>query len=165
MLRHLLILVVVGFFPCSALATIQEPDLLILEGKRIFTYSLFRLDKVFPDITFPEFEEISTANRKGYTATWATFQKHLYLVGLEARIAGKDKLLGNSDIILGHHFPLKVTNWSGTIVQTERSSSLDVDTMTWTDITETTTIIVKKGVVTDTKVAIERKPRDDTDKQ
>ena len=98
MVRYLLIVVAISCFPCSALATIQESDLVILEGQRIYTYSLPSLETVFSDITFPKFEMISTANRKGYRATWATFQKQLYLVGLEARVAGKKELLRNKDI-------------------------------------------------------------------
>ncbi len=159
MFHYSLMVVAVSCFPCSALATIQESDLVILEGQQLYTHSIPSLDKVFPDITFPKFEMISTGNRKGYRATWATFQKRLYLVGLEARVVRKKKLQRNNDIIPRHNFPLKVTDWSGTIIQIGRSSSLDADTMTWTDITETTTVTVKKGVVTNTKVAIERKPR------
>ena len=158
MVRHLLIVVAICSIPCSALATTQEQDLLILEGQHIHTYSLPRLDEAFPAIRFPEFEMISTANRKGYRATWATFQKQLYLVGLEARVTGKKHMLRNNDILPGHPFPLKVADWSGMIIQTDRSSSWNGET--WTDITETTTITVKKGVVTGTKVATERKPRD-----
>lgn len=159
MVRHLLLFVIISFISRSALGTIQEQDLLILEGQRIYTYKLPSLDEAFPCITFPKFTMISTANYKGYRATWATFQKQLYLVGLEAHVVGKKKLSRNTDIIPEHSFPLKVTHWSGTIVKTERRSSLGPETMTWTDITETTTITVTKGVVTDTTVTIKRKPR------
>ena len=155
---NLLMLIAFGLFPSSALSTIQERDLLILEGQRIYTNSI-RLHDAFPDIKFPEFSMISTANWGGYRATWATFQKQLYLVGLEARVDGMKKLSRNNEIIPKHSFPLKVTTWSGSVVQVERSSSLDVDTMNWTDITETTTISVKNGVVKDTKVTVDRKPR------
>lgn len=137
---------------------------MILEGKRVYTYSLIRIDEVFPDITFPEFEMISTANRKGYSTTWATFRKQLYLVGIEGRVAGRDELVGNNDILPDHQFPLKVTKWSGKIVQIDRSSSLDVDTMILTDITETTTITVKNGLVTNTSIKVERSPRKSEDK-
>lgn len=159
MSSNLLLLIAFGLFPSSSLSTIQEEDLLILEGQRIYTHSLPPLEKAFPDITFPEFEWQSTANRKGYRATWATFQKQLYLVGLEAHVPGKVEPLRNSALTPGRLFPLKVTGWSGSIVDIEKSSSLDVDTMNWTDITETTTITIKNGVVKDTKVTVEEIPR------
>lgn len=160
MTRALLCLFVIAWVSRSAIATEQEQDLLILEGQHIYTYDLPRLDEAFPDLTFPEFEMISTANRKGYRATWATFQNHLYLVGLEARVDGKRKqgLLRNNQIIAKRKFPLKVTLWSGKIVQTENSSSLDIETMKGTDILETTTIIVKDGAVTKTAITVTRNP-------
>jgi len=83
----------------------------------------------------------------------------IILVGIEARVAEKKELLRNNDIIPGHNFPLKVTAWSGTIIQTERNSSLDVETMTWTDSTEKTTITVNKGLIAHTKHAVKQKKR------
>lgn len=160
MILQLLIVVAMAGFCCPALDTPQEPDLLILEGQRIYTSSLPSLEEALPDITFPEFTMISTANYKGYRATWATFQKQLYLVGLEGRVEGNDDLLRNHDLVPEHSFPIKVTGWSGEIVQTNRSSSLDGETRKWTDIEKTTTITVEKGMVTDTSVAVTRKPRD-----
>lgn len=112
MVRHLLIAAAICCIPGSAFATIQESDLVILEGQHIYADSPPSLEEVFPDIKFPEFEMISTANRKGYRATWATFQKRLYLVGLEARVAGNKELLRNNELIPGHDFPLKVTRGS-----------------------------------------------------
>jgi hypothetical protein len=164
MAGRLLLLLVLSFIPCPVLATGQESDLVILEGKRFYTYSLARIEEVFPDISFPDFEMISTSNRKGYSTIWATFHKQLYLVGIEGRVAGNDELVGNNDILPDCQFPLKVTKWSGTIVQTDRSSSQDVDTMIWTDITETTKITVKHGLVTNTSVNIEQKTRKSADK-
>jgi hypothetical protein len=156
---RLLACFLVGLVTESVLATDQEPDLLIFEGQRIYTHSLPALSKAFPDITFPEFSMISTANYSGYRATWATFQKQLYLVGLEARVDGKTELSHNGELLPAHAFPLKVQRWSGTIAQTAKSSSLNPKTMIWTDITETTTITVKNGIVTGAKVDMKQVPR------
>jgi hypothetical protein len=135
-------------------------DLLILEGSQIYTYDLPHLNEAFPAIKFPKFTPISTANYKGYRATWATFQKQLYLVGLEARVNGNAELLRNEEITSGHSFPLKVTDWSGKILHMEKSSTLDMKKMTWMEVTETTAITVNKGVVISTNVSVERKPRE-----
>ncbi len=161
MLRCLLISIVVFGISHSAFATEQEKDLVIVEGQHIYTHSLLDLDKIFPDRKFPEFEMISTGNWKGYRATWATFQKQLYLVGIEGRVAGKKDLLRNNELLPGQNFPVKVSVWSGTIVQKRESSEFGGEPMMWSDVTETTTITVTKGVVTDQKVAIKRTPRND----
>lgn len=154
----LLFLICLGLYPGTARATVQESDVFILEGKRIYTSSLFPLVKVFPDIKFPQFDEISTANRKGYVATWATFQNRLYLVGLEGNVPGHDKHLCNEQITPGHRFPLKVTKWSGDIIQTISYSSYDSETEQGTYTSEITTIKVRSGIVTDTTEKVIRKP-------
>lgn len=154
----LLFLICLGLLPGTARATVQESDVFILEGKRIYTSSLFPLVKVFPDIKFPQFDEISTANRKGYVATWATFQNRLYLIGLEGNVPGHDKHLCNEQITPGHRFPLKVTKWSGDIIQTISYSSYDSETEQGTYTSEITTIKVRSGIVTDTTEKVIRKP-------
>ena len=160
----LLFLICVGLYPSTACATVQSSDIVIYEGKLILTNSLFPLNKVFPDIKFPQFDEISTANRKGYVATWATFQNRLYLIGLEGNVPGHDKHLCNEQITPGHRFPLKVTKWSGDIIQTNSYTSYDLDTEQSTYISETTTIKVRSGIVTDTLEKVIRKPIAKTDK-
>ena len=97
----------------SATATEQEADLIILEGEKIYADQSPGLKDAFPSLDLPEFSEISTANYKGYRPTWATFDGHLYLVGLEARIKGESGLLGNSKVLKGVKFPIPVTEWSG----------------------------------------------------
>lgn len=154
----LLFLICLGLLPGTARATVQVDDILIYEGKQILTNSLFPLEKVFPDIKFPQFDEISTGNRKGYVATWATFQNRLYLIGLEGNVPGHDKHLCNEQITPGHRFPLKVTRWSGKIIQEMHSRSYDSETGIWTDVLEITTIKVKSGIVTDTIEEVIRKP-------
>jgi len=155
---YVLVLLSIGTFSNAAHATIQEASLLILEGEHVYTYDLPRLEDAFPGIKFPEFELVSTANRKGYTATWATFQNQLYLVGLQGRTSVKGKLLKNEGNTPGHSFPLKVTSWSGKVRQIRTSSVVDGDSLKRTDIRVTTTITVKKGKVIDVKVREERKP-------
>ncbi|HET6424701.1 MAG TPA: hypothetical protein VFG20_13515 [Planctomycetaceae bacterium] len=161
MLSRLLLIVFAINIPLFALATEQEKDLVIVEGQHVYTFSLLELNEIFPHIRFPEFEMISTGNRKGYRATWATFQNQLYLVGIEGRIAGKTDLLRNNELLLGQNFPVKVAAWSGTIVQKNESSEFGGEPTAWSDVTKTTTITVTKGVVTNHKVTIKRTPRND----
>jgi hypothetical protein len=164
MSRYMLVLILFCAFAGTTNATIQESSLLILEGQHIYSYNLPPLQAAFPDIKFPEFQWVSTGNRKGYRATWATFQNQLYIVGLQGQLSVKGKLLQNEDITKGYSFPLKVTSWSGKIVQTEAHSELDVETFISTDVKVITTITLKKGKVIDVKVREERKQRPDTDK-
>lgn len=141
-----------------ALATTQEMSLFVFEGQRLWTYDMPRLDQAFPDVTFPKFTWISTANYKGYRATWATFQKRLYLVGLEARVKGHDHLLRNEQIVPKNTFPLKVTEWSGKIVHAEKSFSIEGEELKSWENTVTTTFTVQKGLVISVDVEVDRKP-------
>tara|TARA_R100001132_G_C3269877_1_gene92088 strand:- start:511 stop:1074 length:564 start_codon:yes stop_codon:yes gene_type:complete len=158
----LLFLLCICSIPGTVLATPQEDDFLILEGKQIYTSSLRPLNRVFPNLKIPEFDEISTGNRKGYVASWATFQNQLYLIGLEGHVPGQNKLLGNERITPGHRFPLKVTKWSGNIIQEKNFLSYDADTEQSTSISEIATIRVRQGVVTDTVLKVIRKPISNT---
>ena len=160
MSQYIPILFLLSAFTSIANATPQEMSLLILEGEHIYSYDLPPLKRAFPGIKFPEFESISTGNRKGYRAT---FQNQLYLVGLQGQRSVKGKLLKNEGITQGHAFPLRVTRWSGKIVQTETHSEWDVETFISTDVKVITTITLKKGKVIDVKVLEERKQRPDTD--
>lgn len=155
MSRFILCFILLGACTSTANATIQVKSLLILEGEHIYTYRLPLLKDAFPDIKFPEFKWITTANRKGYTATWATFQNQLYLVGLQGQTSLHGKLLKNEDITTGHTFPLKVTSWSGKIVQTEL---LDPDSYSLREV-KVKTITVKKGKVIHVKLHEKRNPR------
>ena len=76
-----------------AAATIQSRDILIVRGKRIYTYEMPGLEKAFPDQKVPKFNVISTANYKGYNATWAVMGGQLYLVGLEGLVREEGKML------------------------------------------------------------------------
>ena len=147
---------------CPARGTTQEMDLLIFEGRRLFSAGLPRLDQAFPGITFPKFIPLSTANYKGYRATWATFEKQLYLVGLEARVKGHSGLMRNGAVIPGHKFPLKVTDWSGRIVHREKSFSIQLQEAgpRSQEVIATTTLTVEKGVVIATHTDVDRKPAD-----
>lgn len=158
MMRHQFTMLAVMFWTGCASGTVQERDLLVLEGERIYTYDLPRPEQAFPNIKFPEFEMISTGNYKGYRATWATFGKKLYLIGLEARVHGKEELQRNEQLTPNHTFPLKVSGWSGEITRTERSSVTEgIDGPTY-QVEKTTTIVVQDGAVTSIHVTTNRRP-------
>ena len=164
-MKRAVILLIILTAASTAFATRQEKDLLILEGRRIYTYDLPGLAETFPSIKFPEFVGMSTANYKGYRATWATFQNQLYLVGLEAQVPGKTDLLRNEEIVPGHAFPLKVTAWSGKITQVTRYTEMSSGSMVVWEVTETTTITVSKGVVVTIDTNVDRRPRNNTGEQ
>ena len=139
----------------SAIATTQERDLIILEGDRIYTYDLPNLKEAFPDIEFPEFGFLSTSCWKGYRGTWATFQKQLYLVGLEAIV--EDTFAHNSEITPKYKFPLKVNTWSGKITRTEESYPIELDPKKSRKEITTTIITIKNGTVVDVNINTESK--------
>ena len=149
----------------SAEATVQERDILIIRGKRIYTYDTPRLTEAFPKLSIPEFEIVSTANYKGYTATWAVFDDHLHLVGLEALIEKSGELLWDEKVLKGQQFPVKVKAWSGVVKQSSPVSSFDPNTGKSEQYNEVTIIKFEKGKVT--KIDFDKKvPRNnDTEEE
>ena len=148
-----LIFLLVGTF--SAGATEQETDVLIIRGKRIYTHDTPGLKEAFPKLSIPEFRMISTANYKGYSATWAVFDEQLYLVGLEALTKDDGELLWDERVLKKQSFPLKVSEWSGVVTQSSPVSSFDPNTGKSERYDKVTTITFKKGKVTN--VAFDRK--------
>ena len=90
--RHLLVVAVVtvcvGAFGRSAIATTQEQDLLILEGACYYTCKLPSLADSLPGVAIPKFRMLTTANYKGYRATWAVIDGQLFLIGVEGKTEG-----------------------------------------------------------------------------
>ena len=89
-MRKLIIaLVVLALLPAAALATAQAPDVIHYEGKK---YNLFTnpLESYFKESERPKFQigpgSMSTANWRGYVATWKVEDDTLYLVGLDSWI-------------------------------------------------------------------------------
>ncbi|HYG80014.1 MAG TPA: hypothetical protein VD861_06480 [Pyrinomonadaceae bacterium] len=87
-MRKLLIAVIfLGLLPAAALATAQAPDVIHYEGKQ---YKLFAnpLESFFKRGERPKFHigpgSMSTANWRGYVATWKVEEDMLYLVGLDS---------------------------------------------------------------------------------
>lgn len=145
-------------------ATIQSRDVLIIRGKMIGSYDMPSLAAAFPELKIPKFEMISTANYKGYSATWAVFGGQLFLVGLEANVEGSKQMLWDEKVLTGQKFPLKVEAWSGVVKQENPVSIYDPNTNKREKYNEVTTIVIKKGKVTnvefDKKVPI--KDEDDS---
>lgn len=130
-----------------AAATIQSRDILIVRGKRIYTYEMPGLEKAFPDQKVPKFNVISTANYKGYNATWAVMGGQLYLVGLEGLVREEGKMLWDEKVLKGLTFPVKVEQWSGEVKQSNSVSVYDPNTNEMKKFVEQTTIVFKQGKV------------------
>jgi len=154
-----------------ASATQQVKDLLIIQGKHLYTYDTPSPSEAFPKLKIPQFHSVSTANYKGYVATWAVFQEQLYLIGLEGLI--EDEELGfpimHSDekILKGQVFPLKVEGWSGEVKDVIRGCSTTVEgsnKVTYYD--KVSTVVIEKGKVTkvefDKEVPLEPKTAEES---
>jgi hypothetical protein len=141
-------------------ATQQVSDALIIRGKIIYTHDMPGLKKAFPKLNVPEFEITSTANYKGYSASWAVIEDQLYLVGLEAMPKNDGEMLWDEKILKGQKFPVKVEEWSGEVTRSSPVSSFDPNTGKSERYDKVTTIVFVKGMVT--KVDFDRKvPRKD----
>ncbi len=141
--------------PEIPMATEQVSDVLIIRGKRIFTYETPHLDEAFPKLEIPKFRMISTANYKGYNATWAVMRGQLHLVGLEGLVAESGEMLWDEKILRDQTFPVKVEAWSGVVKRVNPVSSLDLNTGKTERYDEVTTIVFEKGKVT--KVEFDKK--------
>ena len=141
----LCILLMVSF---SAIATIQEQDLIIVEGARYYTYSLPTLAEALPDTDIPEFSMLHTANYKGYRASWAVINNQLFLIGVEGNLlkSHERRLYKSQEIFPTLTFPVKITAFSGVIKLRGRPSDYVVKGQ---DIIETTEIElhIKEGSV------------------
>ena len=145
----------------GGLCTEQVKDLLIIRGKRIYTYDTPALGKAFPNLKIPKFDIISTANYKGYNATWAVLRGQLYLIGLDGFVRSSRKLQWDEKILQGQQFPLKVTDWSGVVTRVSPVSVYDPNTDTFTCFDDVTTIVFEKGRVS--KVEFDKRvPRTDS---
>jgi hypothetical protein len=116
--RSILCCLVCSFlFFSQASATTQEPDLIIVEGHRYYTYKLPSLKDAFPDTKMPEFVMLHTGNYKGYRATWAITQGQLMLVGVEGKIKGDEshRLHRSKELFPKITFPHLVTTFTGTL--------------------------------------------------
>ena len=161
--RLLAVAILISALAVPSGATEQEMDLIILEGAHVYADDLPALEDAFPDIVFPEFGFLSTSAYKRYRPTWATFQKQLYLVGLQAVVNGK--LVHNNEILAGYTFPLKVTAWSGTLIQIGRSYPFNPDSEVQMVKTYTSTIVIEKGLITDISSKTELKPEENIGEQ
>jgi hypothetical protein len=132
----------------AAQATVQVRDFLIIHGKGIYTDDTPSLKHAFPKLIIPAFGMISTANYKGYSATWAVFEGQLYLVGLEARIRESGEMLWDEKVLQGQKFPIKVEEWSGVVRQSSSGSSFDPNTGIREQYDRVTTITFENGKVT-----------------
>lgn len=136
-------------------ATEQEQDLLVVRGKRIFTHDAPELKEAFPNLEIPVFVMNSTANHKGYTATWGVIEGQLYLIGLEARNEVSGEMQWDEMILKDQKFPVKVVEWSGEVTQTIPRTTFDKNTRETEYYSDVTTIVFVKGMAT--KVDIGRK--------
>jgi len=130
-------------------ATTQEEDLLIVHGRRIYTHDMPDLKTAFPNFKIPEFVMISTGNYKGYVATWAVFDKELFLVGIYGQLKGKNSLIHDKEVF-DVPFPIKVVGWSGTIKQSNKAFELPSLDSKDTDSIEfeiVSTVVFKDGVL------------------
>jgi hypothetical protein len=143
-------------------ATEQERELLVVRGKRIFTHDTPELKEAFPNLEIPKFGMISTANHKGYTATWGVIEGQLYLFGLEATNEVNGDILWDEMILKDQKFPVKVVEWSGEVTQTIPRTIFDPNTRKTDKYNNVTTIVFVNGVVTkvdfDKKVPRKRVP-------
>ncbi len=110
-------LLIVGFLSQNTFATQQERDLLVYEGARHKTYPLPTLAECLPDVKLPEFRMISTANYKGYRATWAVIDNQFYLIGIEGKVKSNQgrRMLSSRELFPKVKFPHKVTSFTGKI--------------------------------------------------
>lgn len=129
----------------EALATVQIPDHLIYEGKkyRIFSYPSPLESYYGPKRPRPNFQRNTTANMRGYSATWEIVKGALYLKQISARLeqgtVGLDYLFpGNKGRVAATWFTgeIRITNENLLIRQPQRGLI----------------ITLKNGKVTDTKV-------------
>ena len=119
--RHALALSIIatliGAFPRCSVATPQERDLIVLEGARYYTYRLPSLAECLPGVDIPTFVPMTTADGKGYRATWAIIDSQLFLIGVEGmtqETAGRRKL-STPELFPKVTFPFKVIAFSGEI--------------------------------------------------
>ena len=69
-----------------------------------------------------------------------------------------EKFSRNEELTPGHRFPLKVTEWSGTITHTDESWGSDIG-VPWFHDTVITTIAVTNGAVTSVDVKVTRETK------
>lgn len=155
--RHLLavavVTVCVGAFGRSAIATTQEQDLLILEGACYYTYKLPSLADSLPGVAIPKFRMLTTANYKGYRATWAVIDGQLFLIGVEGKTeeTGGKRMISTPELFPGVAFPFRVTTFSGQIELEGRHLDYVIDETNIITYTDTLTLTFEKGRVADIK--------------
>ena len=132
-----LVVFLTGALYSSALATTQERDLIVFEGARYYTYSLPSLAECLPGIKLPDFRMLTTANYKGYRATWAVIDSQLFLIGVEGKVQQNEgrRMLSSHELFLKLTFPHKVTSFSGQIELKGRSLDYEIrgNTIIYTD--------------------------------
>ena len=133
-------------------ATIQETDLIIVEGHRYYGDKLPSLKEAFPERILPEFVMLSTANYKGYRATWAVVQGQLVLVGIEGKIKGdgSHRLHRSGELFPEITFPHRVTSFTGTLALRGDSADYVIEGNVMRTI-EGVQITFKDGKVTSTE--------------
>jgi len=137
------------FFLSLAKATEQVTDVLVIRGKRVYTHEMPSLKQAFPKLKIPDFQMMSTANYKGYNATWAVIQGELYLIGLEALMEENGTRLWDEKVLVGQKFPIKVEDWTGVVTESSPVSSFDPNTGKSEIYDEVTKIVFAKSKVTE----------------
>ena len=155
--RHLLAVAIVtacvAAFGRSASATTQEQDLFILEGACYYTYNLPSLADSLPGVAIPKFRMLTTANYKGYRATWAVIDGQLFLIGVEGKTeeTGGKRMLSTPELFPGVTFPVRATTFSGKIELEGRHLDYVIDDNSIITYTDTQTLTFANGRIADIK--------------
>jgi len=121
----------------------QAKDIVVIQGRHLHIKRPPNLQDVFPEFNLPKFEEISTGNYRGYVATWAVIQEHLYLIGLEGKVNGN--MLWDEKIFIDAKFPIPAVAWDGDMYESSASESFDFSNDEKEEYHQVSTLVFKKG--------------------
>ena len=145
----LLLLCLHMVLPLDARATMQEHDGIRYEGKDLIILEC-PLNCIRNSKDMLDFDVISTANRKGYTASWKITRSRLFLTSFSAKIAGKSVTIEN--LIPGRSLPVFADWYTGQvripIPETTQTANENSFRETWTLII----LDIERGHVTKTSV-------------